>query len=167
MITYKEATLEDIPHIQYVAKDIWPRTFGPLMSPEQLDYMMQWMYSAEALYQQMTDEGHHFVLAFDGDTPIAYCAYELYFRNTPQLMMHKLYLHSSSQGKGVGSTLLKKMEDIARDNHQDNIRLQVLHTNENAVKFYHKKGFSKTDEEYKELGNGMGKFLDLVMTKKV
>lgn len=167
MISYKEATLQDIPLIQDIANDVWPRTFGPLMTAEQLTYMMDWMYSAEALYQQMTDEGHHFILAFESDKAIAYCAYELYFRNTPQLMMHKLYLHSSAQGQGIGSTLLQQLEGIARENQQDNIRLQVLHTNENAVTFYLKKGFSKSGEEYKELGNGMGRFLDYVFTKEV
>lgn len=167
MISYKEVTLQDIPHIQYIANDIWPRTFGPLMTSEQLSYMMKWMYSSEALYKQMTDEGQHFIMAFEGDKPLAYCSYELYFRNKPQLMMHKLYLHSSSQGKGIGSALLQQLEEIARENHQDQVRLQVLHTNEKALGFYLKKGFTKTDEEYKELGNDMGHFLDYVFTKEV
>jgi len=167
MITYREANLQDIPHIQSVAQEVWPETFGPLMSAAQLNYMMGAMYSTQSLYQQMNDLGHRYLLAFEGDKALAYCAYELYFRMQNQVMMHKLYLRPSAQGKGIGSALLEQLMHIASHNHQESIRLQVLHSNQKAYHFYQKKGFQKTGEEYNVLGDDMGRFLDFVMTKAV
>lgn len=167
MIEILPASIEEIPYIQAIANMTWPITFGPLMSEDQLTYMMDMMYSTSALKHQMTKENHHFLIAYNEHKAIAYCSYELNFRESSQLMMHKLYLLPSTQGMGIGSQILTHLAKIAQENHQKTLRLQVLHTNENALHFYLKKGFLKTDEEFKELGNDMGKFLDYVLTKVV
>lgn len=167
MITIKPASTTAIPIIQSIANIIWPMTFGPLMSEPKLNYMMEMMYSTKALEHQMEDENHQFLLAYKEEKAVAYCSYELNFRESSQMMMHKLYLLPSTQGIGLGSDLIANLEKIAKQNQQKILRLQVLYTNENALQFYFKKGFKKTDEEFKELGNGMGKFLDYVLTKKI
>lgn len=167
MINISPATTKDISTIQSIANITWPKTFGPLMSEEQLSYMMEMMYSTPSLEQQINVEGHHYLLAHHKQKTVGYCSYELNFREDSQLMMHKLYLHPSAQGMGLGTQFLKHLEQIAQQNQQHSLRLQVLHTNENALSFYLKKGFKKTGEEYKELGNSMGRFLDYVLSKEV
>ncbi len=41
--------------IQKLAKTIWPRVFGEILSMEQLDYMLDLIYSQTALERQKMD----------------------------------------------------------------------------------------------------------------
>lgn len=66
----RPATLADIPAIQRVADIAFRHTYAHILSPAQLDYMMDWMYSTESLTHQIADPGKHFLLAED-DAPNA------------------------------------------------------------------------------------------------
>mgnify|MGYP006335582837 CR=1 FL=1 len=52
-----------------MAKIVFPHTYAEILSSEQIDYMMEWMYSKENLIKQM-DEGHIYFIAFDGEMPL-------------------------------------------------------------------------------------------------
>ena len=53
MITIKEASAEHIINIQALAKVAWPVAFAEILSPKQIGYMMEMMYSDEALREQL------------------------------------------------------------------------------------------------------------------
>lgn len=167
MINIKSASTSDIPTIQAIANITWPITFGPLMSEEKLNYMMDMMYSTQALKHQMEVENHHYLLAYNEEKAVAYSSYELDFRGDAQMMMHKLYLLPSAQGMGLGRTVINHLAEIAKGHHQKKLRLQVLHTNEKAMSFYQRLGFHKEGEEPKILGNEMGSFTDNIMVKEL
>ena len=68
MIHIVKATTEDIPVIRQLAEQAFPDTYREILSPEQIDYMMEWMYSAESLHRQMEEEGHTYYIArVDGE----------------------------------------------------------------------------------------------------
>ena len=58
MIEIRKATLGDSALIHNLAWDIFPATYRQILTPEQIDYMMEWMHSLDALHRQMTDEGY-------------------------------------------------------------------------------------------------------------
>ena len=64
MFTIRKATLEDIPLINKLAWEAFPATYKDILTPEQIVYMMDWMYSPENLRKQMTEEGHIYYIAF-------------------------------------------------------------------------------------------------------
>ncbi len=163
MLTIRPTTVEDIPQIQSIANLIWPQTYAPLMKKAQLDYMMQTIYSYDAIKQQIEKKNHHYLLVYNNDTLVAFTSYELNFRNENKLMMHKLYLHPSAKGKGIGSYIINHLMGIVKEKKQESLRLQVLHCNTKAYEFYKHIGFSKTGEEYNVLEDNMGHFLDYVM----
>lgn len=47
MFTIKKATLADIEVIRTLAAQTFPATYQHILTPEQIDYMMDWMYSSE------------------------------------------------------------------------------------------------------------------------
>ena len=49
MFTIKKATLADIEVIRTLAAQTFPATYQHILTPEQIDYMMDWMYSSESL----------------------------------------------------------------------------------------------------------------------
>lgn len=72
MITIRRATADDWTTVRKVAEMAFPATYSDILSERQIDYMMEWMYSAESLVRQM-EEGHVFYIAYDGDgVPVGY-----------------------------------------------------------------------------------------------
>ena len=49
MFTIKKATTNDIQLINEMAQIVFPATYREILSKEQLDYMMDWMYSPKNL----------------------------------------------------------------------------------------------------------------------
>lgn len=58
------------------------------------------------------------------------------------------------QGKGIGTKLIKAMEQNLIDNGVHGIHLGVMEDNEAAIKFYEKNGYSKFHKYF--LGEGVG-----------
>ncbi|MEN9381925.1 MAG: hypothetical protein RI940_806, partial [Bacteroidota bacterium] len=44
-IIIRPATLEDRAFIRSVSERTWPSTYGHIISQEQIDFMLDWMYS--------------------------------------------------------------------------------------------------------------------------
>ena len=70
MFEIRKATLEDINIIRSLASVVFPDTYKEILSPEQLKYMMEWMYSAESLHKQMQEDGHIYYLAYRDNEPV-------------------------------------------------------------------------------------------------
>lgn len=64
MTNIRKATTEDIKLIKELAWIAFPATYKDILTKEQIDYMMNWMYSPENLHKQMTEEGHIYYLAY-------------------------------------------------------------------------------------------------------
>ena len=47
MFTIRKARIDDCGLINQMAGEVFPATYQEILSPEQLDYMMDWMYSPE------------------------------------------------------------------------------------------------------------------------
>jgi diamine N-acetyltransferase len=95
-------TAEHFTHIQAIAYKTWPNTFGDILSPEQISYMLDMMYSSTALKAQVADKQHIFVLAKEGDSYLGYLSYELNYKNSLKTKIHKIYILPETQGKGIG-----------------------------------------------------------------
>ena len=57
MPTLRQAAKDDIMLIHELALQAFPATYRDLLSQEQMDFMMDWMYSPANLEKQM-EEGH-------------------------------------------------------------------------------------------------------------
>lgn len=148
----KKATQEDIPLIREIAETAFPATYKNILTPPQIDYMMEWMYSPEALKQQF-EEGHLFFIALDADRPIGYVSIQ---KETPELFhLHKIYLLPSSQGKGAGSRLFHlAISEINRlYPGKKRVELNVNRYN-SAVDFYRKQGMTILREGDFPIGEG-------------
>ena len=70
MIEILKATKEDLQTIHDMAQVVFRHTYRDILSPEQMDYMMEMMYSLPNLHQQLY-EGHHYYIAFEVDAGLA------------------------------------------------------------------------------------------------
>lgn len=68
MPTLRQAAKDDITLIHELACQAFPATYRDLLSREQIDFMMDWMYSPANLEKQM-EEGHvYFIASHEGRT---------------------------------------------------------------------------------------------------
>lgn len=165
MITIAEGKITDIETIQEIAKITWPVTFKNILSAEQIQYMLQMMYSADALKKQMNIKNHKFLLAKDGSDCIGYASYEVHYNKLPKTKIHKIYILPTVQGKGIGKLLIDKIAGIAENVADKSLLLNVNRDNA-AVKFYERVGFTVIGREDIPIGND---FLmeDYIMEKPI
>lgn len=65
MFTIRKATSADCELIHKLAWQIFPETYKEILSKEQTEYMMEWMYSLENIRKQMKEEGHVYLIAYE------------------------------------------------------------------------------------------------------
>lgn len=149
MIVVKKVGIEAIPLIKNLANIIWPATYSELITPQQVDYMMELSYSASALKKQMSI-GHQFIMALDEDKPVAFASYSAKEHVPSIYKLHKIYILPNQQGKGIGKQLIGYIkQDI------DPVTSLQLNVNRNnkALQFYQKIGFKIIAEENIDIGN--------------
>jgi len=134
----KRGTLSDIPVIISIQEKTWEPTYREILSPEQISYMFEKIYSAEALENQMTEGGQQFLLLFDSDVPVGFAAVAQeepgYFK------LHKIYVLPNMQGTGAGKYLLAGVEKYVRSAGGNELALNVNRYNK-ARSFYEKMEF--------------------------
>lgn len=154
----------DFKLIQKIAHQTWPSTYGSILSPEQIAFMLEKFYSLEALQDQATQKKHQFILASAEETPLGFASFE-FSPETHLTKIHKIYLLPQSQGLGIGKNLINYISEQAKNNGQKGILLNVNRFNP-ALHFYKKIGFEVVREENIEIGNGY-LMEDYVMEKMV
>jgi len=134
----------DLETIHFLAEEIWWNTYKGILSDEQISFMLQDMYSLEALRTQLR-ENTLFILAEENNEAQAFASYS---NNSKEKIckIHKLYIHPSQQGKGLGRKLLAFIENEAKGQKLDILELNVNSENP-AYNFYLKSGF----EVFKEI----------------
>ncbi|HLZ87097.1 MAG TPA: hypothetical protein VKQ52_07655, partial [Puia sp.] len=75
MLSIRPADLDDINTIGFLAQQVWPDTYGQILNPDQLQYMMGLFYSPGALRRQMLDERQQFLLVEQGEEAIGFAAW--------------------------------------------------------------------------------------------
>lgn len=137
----RRATEADIPTLRRLAEATFVPTYRPILTPEQLDYMMEWMYSADSLHQQMAS-GHAFYLAEDEDGPCGYVSIEQQAEGLFHLQ--KLYVHPSRQKRGYGQRLFMQAADYATALTDGPCRIELNVNRDNpALHFYEHLGMRR------------------------
>ena len=73
-LTIKKADTSDVDLIYALANRIWKLHYPSIISNDQIDYMLDLIYSQDALKQQML-EGQQFLIAYCDQLPIGYISY--------------------------------------------------------------------------------------------
>ena len=153
MFDIKQATIEDIPVIRSMASVVFPKTYEDILTSDQIDYMMEWMYSESSLRRQMTEEGHIYYIAQQNGIPVGYLSIQPEGENAYHLQ--KLYILPDYQGLGWGKCMFVHATKVIKELHPAPCRmlLNVNRLNE-ALHFYQKMGMTKVSEGDFAIGGG-------------
>lgn len=160
----RNADLDDINTIGFLAYQIWPATYKDILTLDQLQYMLNLIYSPSSLRKQMTISQHQFLISEIDEEPVGFASYSK-IDEPSTYKLQKLYVRTDIQGKGLGKTLLEYVEEAVKEAGAKNLHLNVNRHNK-ARFFYEKMGYKVIKEEDVDIGNGY--FMnDFVMEKNV
>jgi len=149
----REIAAQELAKVQSIAHRTWPSTFGNILSPEQIDYMLNWMYDLKILESQL-EKGHTFLLAEEEGKELGFAGFELNYAEGPKAKLHKIYLLPEAQGKGAGKALILEVANRAKYAGQKSLLLNVNKYNQKAIEFYNRIGFQEIYKEVIDIGNG-------------
>lgn len=139
----RPADSKDIPAIHQLSNKIWRATYTGILPAEQIDFMLNKMYSHESLQSQM-NEGITFIIV-ETDRPIAFASYSLSDQEQSIYKIHKLYILPEEQGKGIGTLLTNFVKEDVKMKGAKILELNVNRNNP-AINFYKKYGFEIFEE---------------------
>ena len=152
MFEIRKATKDDCPQIRQLAEQIFPATYKEIISQEQIDFMMDWMYSISNLNKQM-DDGHIYFLAYRETAPVGYVSIEQ--KDKDLFHLQKIYVLGSEQGTGCGKFLFTEAVKYIKTVHPAPCTMELNVNRENrAIRFYEHMGMHKARQGDFSIGNG-------------
>jgi len=140
----------EVDSVMSMAREIWPAAYGQMISAEQIDYMLGWMYAPQRLLAEITDGIAYRWIVRDGER-IGFAAFGP-VRHGAACPLHKCYLLPSSQGYGAGSEAMVLLCAEAAAAGATRLDLRVNRHNTPAIGFYLKNGFAITGEDCLDIG---------------
>lgn len=154
---------EELKIIHDLAHVIWPLVYDYMIPKDQIDYMLEKMYSIASLESQM-NEGDIFLLFKEDNVPHGFASYLIHHSDT-RVRLHKLYVHPSAQKNGWGLKMLNHIFEEGKKEGKKEIELNVNRNNK-SIGFYQHIGF--VIEKSEDINIGMGyQMNDYVMVKRL
>jgi ribosomal protein S18 acetylase RimI-like enzyme len=142
----RDAMPHEASTIRGIALDTWWITYGPIISADQIRYMLEAIYNETLLHDQMATREQHFILLLENDVPSGFAAYSPQTEDPSAWKLHKLYVLPSGHGRGFGRQLVN---EILRRSAQQGISALELNVNRDnpARHFYERIGFQIVRQE--------------------
>jgi diamine N-acetyltransferase len=134
-----------------MAEETWWSTYSPILSIEQIRYMLDALYSAEALQKAMESGSQTFIILHDGLGCQGFAAYGPKPETPHIAKLHKIYVLPQNHGKGYGKMLIDEVKKKVTALNMHTLELNVNRYN-NAKSFYEKIGFRVIGEEDVPIG---------------
>jgi len=150
-----EPATEDVQlaEIRELAHAIWREHYPGIISPEQIEYMLQAGYNLDVLRRDLTQDQIRYDRALIDGTLVGFSAYGPH-PDAGALMLHKLYVDAARRGRGCARKLVEAASDYARAHSFDRIVLRVNKGNHIAIAAYEQIGFTKRGPIVSDIGGG-------------
>ena len=148
----KKASRHDIELIQQLARESWEAAYLEILGREQIEYMLEMMYSQAALEVHFADENWQYYIVYDAEKAVGFVGYE--FHTEPETTkLHRIYLIPESKGKGLGKEAISHVKEEAVK-HGDKQVILTVNKNNSARYVYEKQGFNVYEEAVFDIGGG-------------
>ena len=151
---FKYVTTDDLAIVQQLADKIWKVVYPPIIGDEQVEYMLEKMYSIESLEDQIGTKDHQMYLLETNDKAMGFLSFSLHYGDRKdRTRLHKLYLLPDQHGKGLSKMMLNFVERHSEQAEDTGIELNVNKKNP-AFEFYNQQGFEVEKDVVLEIGRG-------------
>lgn len=164
-ITIASAEAGELPAVQRLAAVVWRAHYPGIITPAQIDYMLERGYALDALqgFLGRRDRGLEVARA-DGEL-VGFAAWYL-TDDAREAKLDKLYVHPSQQRHGVGGGLIGRVCAGARAAGAATLILNVNKRNVQAIAAYEKHGFGIREAIVVDIGGGFV-MDDFIMAKPI
>jgi len=152
MITFKEATTQDIDLIRDLAVKSWKKAYLTIISLEQVEYMLEKMYSSEEISSHLRNPNYHYFIIENDSISAGFIGFENHYEDKTT-KLHRIYLLSEFKGKGLGKATLQFLKEQVAEKGDEKIILNV-NKNNPAKEVYESQGFSVYGDGVFDIGNG-------------
>ena len=142
----RQATREDLPALQQLAKESFEVTYRETIAPHLLVPYIEKHFSTGQLENELADDNNTFLVSCDDDQITGYL--KLRESKTPDcvksdtsLEIERIYADPAFKRRGIGSALIKAAVDEAALRDRTSVWLGVFQKNISAVAFYQAKDF--------------------------
>ena len=149
----RQATIDDVTAICDLAERVWWPTYSPILSKEQIVYMLDMMYSHKSIHTQIAGDSYTYLLLYDDAALMGFASYSPRKENPGIYKLHRLYCDVTTKGKGYGKTLIKAVEGAVKAKASDLLELNVNIHNP-AKAFYEHMGYAVVYSEQIDIGSG-------------
>jgi diamine N-acetyltransferase len=164
----KKCTLEDSRKLQEISYETFNETFKHQNSPEHINAYLERAFDLNQLEKELANSSSQFFFVCFNNEVAGYLKVntddaQSEAMGDESLELERIYIKNRFQKHGLGKYLLNKAMEIAMERKKKKIWLGVWEKNENAIAFYHKKGFVQTGVHSFYMGDE--EQVDLIMTK--
>ncbi len=142
------ATPNDISTITTLATKIWNDYYVPIIGQNQVNYMLNLMYNANSIIEQMQVKQHIFYLIKQNNISIGFVSVNKVEHN--DWFLNKFYILQNTSSKGIGTQVLTLLKQHI---NPTKITLTVNRQNYKSINFYFKNGFKINAVADFDIGN--------------
>lgn len=157
-ITILRADVAHAANIATIGKKSFRHAFEYLFnSREELFEYLEHTYDPVKLAKSIRKENNVYFLALDEVVPVGFVKVKKHSLNDhlesgAQMELQKIYVLPAYQQKGVGNALMNAVKELAKTINPDHLWLDTHISNEKAIRFYEKNGFTKIGKQYFRIG---------------
>ncbi|MBU1997366.1 MAG: GNAT family N-acetyltransferase [Candidatus Omnitrophica bacterium] len=156
-IIITQASLEDADFIIKFGTETFQDAYGHAHSKEDMNAYLLSAFNKEKTLDELCDNNIVYLIASIEGKPIAYSKLSTSkahrsLKECSSIELERIYVAKEMTGKKIGSTLMKKSLDIARERNYKTLWLAVWEFNPLAVAFYERFGFKSFGSDIFTLG---------------
>ena len=140
-----------IVKVSELATSIWSEHYIPIIGAKQVTYMLNKFQSEKAIHEQIFKNHFHYYGIYFNTLLIGYFSIR---QEHSQLFLSKIYILKNFRGQGYGENAINFIITYASQANCETIYLTVNKNNINAIKFYEKFEFKKSESLVIDIGNG-------------
>ena len=146
------ATESDLAAISALAGVIWRECYVSVISTEQIEYMLKWMYGVSTMQREMSQGVRYEKILLAGQL-VGFAAWGQ-MQEPSICKLHKLYLLAAHHGQGLGSQAIRHVLAAAKAAGFSRLHLNVNKKNSHAIAAYQRNGFVAIREVCDDIGGG-------------
>jgi diamine N-acetyltransferase len=153
-LTFQPASAAEVLLIRDLAERIWHASYTGMIPPEQIRYMLDWMYASHRLEAEI-ERGVQYEIVRCSGRPSGYLAWEWDPSNpSAAAFLNKLYLLPELHGQGLGQRLLDHVFASISELGATAVELRVNRGNTRALRAYERAGFRCVETRVTDIGAG-------------
>ncbi|MBR6044864.1 MAG: GNAT family N-acetyltransferase [Ruminococcus sp.] len=135
-----------------LAAEIWREHFLSIITPEQIEFMLEQFQSFEAMKRQIQSEDYEYYGFFADGVQQGYFAVADHGDGT--LFLSKLYLRKEVRGRGYASQMFEEVKRIGHSRGLSSVWLTVNRHNDGSIAVYRHWGMEVIRDQVTDIGDG-------------